>query len=343
MSRAWNRLSGARDARISGLALLVLVTLFTMQARPLAARSELQPMVEGVVLTAEETTLYVPFNQAVAALSLPLMRSADGKRVFLGEIEVAADDRRALPDGTELIRTRGLAEIPGLGVTVSWNSELQAAHLIRGDHQLWIRRGRRTATGGITFAAAAGALYVPLTEVCSALELPAEGLTADARRVLGDGQALVSVQQLPDSILLSWWDPQTGARLRRGGRELWVCRGAKRVSLNLTEQRMRAWEGGRLVLDTRISSGREGKETPQGSFRAGPLKSRMLISHKYGDAEMPWCVQVSGDVCIHGFASVPGYPASHGCVRVPLTGRNPARWFYEWITIGTPIAISNEW
>jgi hypothetical protein len=50
-------------------------------------------------------------------------------------------------------------------------------------------------------------------------------------------------------------------------------------------------------------------------------------------------VQVNGHVFIHGFTSVPGYPASHGCVRVPLTGGNPARFFYEWVDAGTPVEI----
>lgn len=32
-------------------------------------------------------------------------------------------------------------------------------------------------------------------------------------------------------------------------------------------------------------------------------------------------------------------PASHGCVRLPLTGRNPAKFFYEWVQSGTPVTI----
>ena len=106
---------------------------------------------------------------------------------------------------------------------------------------------------------------------------------------------------------------------------------------------MRAWEGDRLVLDTRISSGRKGKETPKGTFRAGPFKTPLNISRKYGNARMPWTVQVYRDVCIHGFESVPPHAASHGCIRVPLTGRNPARWFYDWVTVGTPVIIADEW
>jgi lipoprotein-anchoring transpeptidase ErfK/SrfK len=54
---------------------------------------------------------------------------------------------------------------------------------------------------------------------------------------------------------------------------------------------------------------------------------------------MPWSVQINGHIFIHGFSSVPAYPASHGCIRVPLTGPNPARCFYEWIHRGTPVAV----
>ena len=58
---------------------------------------------------------------------------------------------------------------------------------------------------------------------------------------------------------------------------------------------------------------------------------------------MPWSVQVRGDVVIHGFPSVPPHAASHGCVRVPLTGANPAHWFYTWVETGTPIEIGDAW
>ena len=113
---------------------------------------------------------------------------------------------------------------------------------------------------------------------------------------------------------------------------------AKRVEINLTEQRLRAYEGRRLVLNTNISSGRN-RATPTGRFKAG-YKDADHYSSLYHNAPMPWSVQVSGNIFIHGFTSVPDYPASHGCIRLPLTGRNPAKRFFEWVEAGTPIAIS---
>lgn len=114
----------------------------------------------------------------------------------------------------------------------------------------------------------------------------------------------------------------------------------KRVEVSLKRQRLRAWQGNRLVLQTNISSGRSGRSTPAGEFTAGPDKERMHYSRLFNNAPMPWAVQINGHVFIHGFTSVPSYPASHGCIRMPLNGKNAARCFYEWVDRGTPVSVS---
>jgi lipoprotein-anchoring transpeptidase ErfK/SrfK len=114
--------------------------------------------------------------------------------------------------------------------------------------------------------------------------------------------------------------------------------GPKRVEIDLTNQRLRAYEGNRLVMESRISSGR-GRSTPPGRYTAGPYKAANHYSSLYNNAHMPWSVQVTGHYFIHGFSSVPDYPASHGCIRLPITGNNPARRFFEWVDVGTPIHI----
>ncbi|MDF1657673.1 MAG: L,D-transpeptidase [Verrucomicrobiales bacterium] len=112
----------------------------------------------------------------------------------------------------------------------------------------------------------------------------------------------------------------------------------KRVEIDLTKQQLRAYQGNRVVLKTHISSGRTGN-TPTGNFRAGPYKSAEHYSSLYHNAPMPWSVQITGHIFIHGFTEVPRYPASKGCVRVPLTGRNPAKRLFNWIDVGTPIRV----
>ena len=112
----------------------------------------------------------------------------------------------------------------------------------------------------------------------------------------------------------------------------------KRVEIDLTKQRLYAYNGNRLYMKTRISSGRTGN-TPTGRFRAGPYKSAVHFSSLYHNAPMPWSVQVTGHIFIHGFSEVPNYPASKGCIRVPISGMNPARKLFRWLDVGTPIRV----
>jgi len=117
---------------------------------------------------------------------------------------------------------------------------------------------------------------------------------------------------------------------------------AKRVEINKTSQTLRAYEGDRLVLQTNVSTGKWDRSTPNGHFKAGD-KFRMHYSKLYHNAPMPYSVQVNGNVFIHGYSYVPQRPASHGCIRVPLTGDNPAKRFYDWVEFGPSIEISGRW
>lgn len=113
----------------------------------------------------------------------------------------------------------------------------------------------------------------------------------------------------------------------------------KRVEINLTTQQLKAYQGRRLVMQTKISSGKN-RGTPSGSFHAGPYKNKEHYSSLYDNAPMPWSIQVTGHIFIHGYSVVPDFPASHGCIRVPISGRNPAKRLFEWLDVGTPIKIA---
>lgn len=205
---------------------------------------------------------------------------------------------------------------------------------------------------GITFATDPGSIYVPVQEAAGALRWDLEhndqgrctsiegvGIEPGSLRQLIDGTELVEVSMLEKAGARVEIDPEDNVvNVQRGWWRLRIPVSAKRVVVSLPEQRLRAWQGDRLVLETKISSGRNGR-TPGGEFTAGPYKSRMHFSSLYDNAPMPWSVQINGHVFIHGFSSVPDYPASHGCIRMPLTGGNPAKWFYEWVETGTPVSV----
>lgn len=139
-------------------------------------------------------------------------------------------------------------------------------------------------------------------------------------------------------IGLSFWI--AGAIVQ--GQEPGITVRQKRVEIDKTNQILRAYENERLVLETKVSTGQGSKSTPSGRFLAGE-KHLMHFSRLYHHAPMPFSVEVCGNVFIHGFTYVPAWPASHGCIRVPLDGNNPARRFYEWVEVGTPIEIFGQW
>jgi len=193
---------------------------------------------------------------------------------------------------------------------------------------------------GITFAADDGKIYVPLDEAEQRLNFRiASPHKRKTSRKLTDGTPLISLEELVDGgIKVARAEDGKSASVSHFIHGFDMVVGAKRSEVDLAEQRLRAWQGERLVMETHVSSGRNGR-TPSGNFRAGPYKSRMHYSKLYDNAPMPWSVQVNGNVFIHGFSSVPDYPASHGCIRVPLNEGKPARFFYEWIDVGTPVRI----
>ncbi len=117
---------------------------------------------------------------------------------------------------------------------------------------------------------------------------------------------------------------------------------SKRVEIDKTTQTLRAYEGDKLILETHVSTGKWDGSTPNGQFAAGD-KYRMHYSRLFDNAPMPYSVEVTGNVFIHGFGSVPRWPASHGCIRVPLDAGNPAKQFFEWVEPGTPIEIKGRW
>jgi hypothetical protein len=210
---------------------------------------------------------------------------------------------------------------------------------------------------GISFADDPLMLFVPFDEIALALrwemqlvresgQISLNGHLLDAAhlRKLTNGTLLVPLDELQRAgATITWSDDGMQALVASDHRKIAIPFANKRVEVDLSNQRLRAYQGARIVLDSAISTGREGKKTPSGEIKAGPVKSRMHRSRLYHNAPMPWSVQVHENIFTHGFQKVPRRPSSHGCIRLPLTGANPAKWFYNWIDLGTPVSIKGHW
>ena len=212
-----------------------------------------------------------------------------------------------------------------------------------------------TSVEAITFALEPGQIYVPLHEAADQLHWKTQrdkagrcirlhdvAVPAGALRQLIDGTELIRTSDLElAGATIRIREEDGRMTIGRGFHRFTLIVSTKRAEVSLARQQLRGWQGGRLVLQTHISSGRNGR-TPIGNFIAGPFRQRMHYSKLYHNAPMPWSVQIYGHVFIHGFTSVPNYPASHGCIRVPLDGGNPAKFFYEWIDNGSPVQVLRD-
>jgi hypothetical protein len=133
------------------------------------------------------------------------------------------------------------------------------------------------------------------------------------------------------------------------------------VVLDLTAQRATLYMDGDVLYTSPISSGREGHATPVGEFEViekdinhhsnlyGKIvdKSGSVVRSsadfatpvprgcRFEQAPMRFFMRFDGAAGMHA-GILPGYPASHGCVRMPA---EKAKLFYDIVQVGTPVYV----
>ncbi len=110
------------------------------------------------------------------------------------------------------------------------------------------------------------------------------------------------------------------------------------IVVSLSTQRAFVYRGARMVAATTISSGKDGRDTPLGTY---PIlqKNAAHRSNLYNDAPMPFMQRLTWDgIAIHA-GNNPGFPASHGCIRVP-TGF--AKKLFGVTSLGTTVTVTDD-
>jgi lipoprotein-anchoring transpeptidase ErfK/SrfK len=135
------------------------------------------------------------------------------------------------------------------------------------------------------------------------------------------------------------------------------------VIVSLTKQRAYLMTGDEIAIDSPISSGKRGHTSPNGSFTVLE-KDKDHHSSLYGDyvdskgrvvrggisaridsapsgthyvgASMKWFMRLTGEGVGMHVGILPGYPASHGCIRMPEPA---AAQFYSHVKVGTPVRV----
>ena len=107
--------------------------------------------------------------------------------------------------------------------------------------------------------------------------------------------------------------------------------------VNLGTQRALLFRNGVPIAATTVSTGRAGYETPTGVFRILE-KRREHYSSTYDNAPMPNMQRLTWNgVALHA-GNLPGYPASHGCIRLPAEF---SRLLFGITTLGMTVIITN--
>jgi lipoprotein-anchoring transpeptidase ErfK/SrfK len=134
------------------------------------------------------------------------------------------------------------------------------------------------------------------------------------------------------------------------------------IVIDISDQKLYYYKGGKLVGVSAVSTGREGHDSPVGKFKVRK-KEKEHASNLYGDfvdasdtpvvknvdatkdkppagthfkgSSMPWFMEFAPGVGMHtGF--LPGIPDSHGCIRLP---DKMARTFFDVTPMGTPVTV----
>lgn len=110
------------------------------------------------------------------------------------------------------------------------------------------------------------------------------------------------------------------------------------IFVSKNKQSLAVYDGTEVVATSKVSTGKDGHTTPSGIFSVLE-KQKYHESNLYSNAPMPFMQRLTwSGIALHESNSVPRYPASHGCVRMPGAF---AKMLYGMTEAGIPVIISD--
>lgn len=132
-----------------------------------------------------------------------------------------------------------------------------------------------------------------------------------------------------------------GAQETRISEEMaWLRRTTRKwIEIDVSRQRLIAWEGGNSVYAVVVSTGRSPTPTPAGIFAIQSMhRTTRMQGEDYDVPDVPYTMYYQGGYAIHGayWHNNFGTPMSHGCTNVAV---DHAQWLFSWASIGTPVVV----
>lgn len=126
------------------------------------------------------------------------------------------------------------------------------------------------------------------------------------------------------------------------GRSFWLPElspaGPVVAVVNLYTQHAQIYRNGIAIGYTSVSTGKRGYGTPTGRFQVLE-KRRFHRSSTYDNAPMPWMVRLTWSGIAFHSGALPGFPASHGCIRLPASF---APQLFGALSLGDTVAVLNQ-
>jgi lipoprotein-anchoring transpeptidase ErfK/SrfK len=207
--------------------------------------------------------------------------------------------------------------IPAGGSAASPTASSSGVHVVQRGENLF-RIALRYGMTHRVLAAANGIANPNRVYAGQRLVIPGRGTTRAA-----PAQPVASGQTYPAS------PPSTPA----GGH------GGRWIDVDLSAQRLTAYEGDTPVRSTLVSTGLPRTPTPTGRYRVYVKYASTLMSGPgYYLPNVPYVMYFYRGYSVHGtyWHSNFGHPMSHGCVNLPTP---EAQWLYNWASVGTLVNI----
>src|SRR6202022_2215475 len=127
-----------------------------------------------------------------------------------------------------------------------------------------------------------------------------------------------------------------GKKLEASVKESAKPQGPLIIAISIEKQSLKIYDANGFFAETPISTGMRGHPTPMGVFSV-IQKHKFHHSNIYSGAPMPYMQRITwSGVAMHA-GVLPGYPASHGCIRMPMAF---AVKMWNWTKMGARVVVT---
>ena len=194
----------------------------------------------------------------------------------------------------------------------------------RSSHSFW-RIAVLTAAGAVGIASQAGAtIYWPDSDL---------GYSQPAPEIVSPPRQKRTVRHHSEGR-----SQKAQKEIEAQGKQAAKPHGPLVIAISINKQNMKIYDANGFFAETPISTGMRGHPTPMGVFSV-VAKEKLHHSNIYSGAPMPYMQRITwSGIAIHA-GVLPGYPASHGCIRMPMAF---AVKMYGWTRMGARVVVTPD-